>query len=376
MEERYSYIWNASGIINGTNQDEVVIVGNHRDAWIVGGAGDPNSGSAVVIEVAKAFGKLLATGWKPTRTIVLASWDGEEYGTIGSTEWVEEYLPWLTEAAVTNINIDIACSGPWPYVDATPDLHAIATAIMKKIVYPIKEETEQTMYDAWYEYLEGEFGILGSGSDFATFLHQGISAIDFGAGGGPKDPIWHYHSNFDSYHWMSTLGDPGFVTHKAIGQFLALLLYHLVSDEVLPLDPAGYGPALEEYFVTLNETVISANATVDLSELSDAIGVFTSYATQFEALRAFAISSNNSDLIKVANLKAKDFSRGFVSQGGLPEREFYKHAIFAPGIDTGYAPVTFPGVTEAVEAGDFELAQTWVEKTSKAVLVAANILKT
>jgi len=232
------------------------------------------------------------------------------------------------------------------------------------------------MYDVWYDFLDGEFGVLGSGSDFATFLHQGISAIDFGASGGPEDPIWHYHSNFDSYHWMSTLGDPGFVTHRSIGQFLALLLYHLVNDDVVPLDPSAYGPALEEYFEELNETVAAANATVDLSELSDAISAFKSYANQFEALRSFAISSEDAELIKVTNLKAKDFSRGFVSQGGLPDREFYKHLIFAPGIDTGYAPVTFPAVTEAVEAGDLELAQTWVGKTAKAILVAGDILKT
>ncbi|KAF2498023.1 N-acetylated-alpha-linked acidic dipeptidase-like protein 2 [Lophium mytilinum] len=376
MEEKYTYIWNAIGIINGTNEDEVVIVGNHRDAWIVGGAGDPNSGSAVIIELSKAFGKLLATGWKPARTIILASWDGEEYGTVGSTEWVEEYVPWLTEAAVTNINVDIATSGPYPYIDATPDLHAIATTIMKKIIYPVKGVTNRTFYDVWYDFLDGEFGVLGSGSDFATFLHKGISAIDFGANGGPEDPIWHYHSNFDSYHWMSTLGDPGFVTHRSIGQFLALLLYHLVNDDVLPLTPADYTPALEEYFSDLKETVAEANSTVNLSELSDAIATFKNYSSQFEELRAFAVSSSDSDLIKVTNTKAKDFSRGFVSQGGLPEREFYQHLIFAPGIDTGYAPVTFPAVTEAVEAGDLELAQKWVGKTAKAILVAADVLKT
>jgi N-acetylated-alpha-linked acidic dipeptidase len=83
MEDKYTPIWDAIGIINGTNEDEVIIVGNHRDAWILGGAADPNSGSAVLVELAKAFGKLTATGWKPTRTIVLASWDAEEYGLVG-----------------------------------------------------------------------------------------------------------------------------------------------------------------------------------------------------------------------------------------------------------------------------------------------------
>ena len=86
-------IWDVIGIINGTLSDEVVILGNHRDAWIAGGAGDPNSGSAALNEVIRSFSAALASGWKPLRTIVFASWDGEEAGLLGSTEWVEEYIP-------------------------------------------------------------------------------------------------------------------------------------------------------------------------------------------------------------------------------------------------------------------------------------------
>jgi len=111
MKGNTSTIWDAVGIINGTSQDEVIVLGNHRDAWIIGGAGDPNSGSAVMIELSKAFGKLLATGWQPKRTIVLCSWDAEEYGLLGSTEFVEEYIPWLSNAAVSYLNIDVGTSG-------------------------------------------------------------------------------------------------------------------------------------------------------------------------------------------------------------------------------------------------------------------------
>lgn len=114
MEDNTTTIWDAIGIINGTSQDEVIIIGNHRDAWIVGGAADPNSGSAILIELSKAFGKLAATGWKPKRTIVLASWDAEEYGLLGSTEFVEEYLPWISGAVVSYLNIDVGASGPNP----------------------------------------------------------------------------------------------------------------------------------------------------------------------------------------------------------------------------------------------------------------------
>ncbi|OAK98236.1 N-acetylated-alpha-linked acidic dipeptidase-like protein 2 [Phaeosphaeriaceae sp. SRC1lsM3a] len=376
MNDTYGTIWDAVGIINGTNADEVVIVGNHRDAWIVGGAADPNSGSAVLIELAKAFGKLTATGWKPKRTIVLCSWDAEEYGLVGSTEWMEEYIPWLKNAAVSYLNIDVAVSGPIPDISATPDLHTISTSLMKKIVYPYRGATDLTLYDVWM-HEGGSVGVLGSGSDYTAFLHRGIASIDMGAGGGPNDPVYPYHSNYDSYAWMERFGDPGFHTHKAMGQYLTLLLYHMVSDDVLPLEPSGYVSELEKYFQELNSTISGTNYTIDLSALTDAISTFSSAADEFAALRDQAVQTKDAALLTVQNHKARDFSRGFTSQGGLPTREFYQHTIFAPGRDTGYAPVTFPGITESITFDeDQDLAQEWVEKTAAAILVAASILKT
>jgi N-acetylated-alpha-linked acidic dipeptidase len=376
MEDTYSTIWDAVGIINGTNQDEVILVGNHRDAWIVGGAADPNSGSAVLIELAKAFGKLTETGWKPTRTIVLCSWDAEEYGLVGSTEWVEEYIPWLKTAAVSYLNIDVAVSGPIPDLSATPDLHNVSVELMKKIMWPYRGATDLTMYDVWNEEV-GEVGVLGSGSDYTAFLHRGIASIDMGAGGGPDDPVYPYHSNYDSYHWMSTFGDPGFIHHKAIGQYLTLLLYHMSSDAALPLQPADYVSELNSYLTDLEDTIASTNGTLDLSELTAAIATFEASAEQYNALRDSAISTSDADLLTVTNQKARDFSRGFTSQGGLPGREFFQNLLFAPGLDTGYAPVTYPGITESITfRGNFTQAQEFVGKTASAILSAADILKT
>lgn len=187
---------------------------------------------------------------------------------------------------------------------------------MKKIVWPYRNTTDRTLYDVWSEEV-GEFGVLGSGSDYTSFLHRGIASIDMGAGGGPDDPIYHYHSNYDSYHWMSTFGDPGFIHHKAIGQYLTLLLYHMSNDAVLPLEPADYVPELNTYFSELKDTVSSSNGTLDLSALEDAITTFETSAKEFNALRDWAISTNNTELITVQNHKARDFSRGFTSQGGL-----------------------------------------------------------
>lgn len=373
MRDEITWIWDAIGIINGTNEDEVIVVGNHRDAWIIGGAADPNSGTAAIIELAKAFGALLKTGWKPRRTIVLASWDAEEYGLLGSTEWVEEYIPWLSKSAVAYLNIDVAVSGPNPDLSATPELHEIATQVMKKVVYPYRGYTNLTLYDVWYSLTEGQIGVLGSGSDYTSFLHNGISSLDVGAGGGPTDPIYHYHSNYDSFHWMSTFGDPGFVSHKVMGQFLTLLTYRLATDGIIPFDVENYGVEMTLYLDSLAEDIASANAadTVDLSPLESAIATFNASAA---ALTALIDAASTDQEISLVNAKLRDFSRGFVSQGGLPTREFYKHVVFAPGLDTGYAPVIWPGVTEAVDAGNFTLANTWVQKSARAVEAAAAIL--
>ncbi|GME48237.1 putative glutamate carboxypeptidase protein [Neofusicoccum parvum] len=376
MEEKITPIWDAIGIINGTNADETIIIGNHRDAWIIGGAADPNSGSAVLVELSKAFGKLLAAGWKPRRNIVLASWDAEEYGLYGSTEWVEEYIPWLADTSVAYLNIDVGASGPRPDFSATPELHTIATEIMKKVLWPYAGtgELNQTLYDTWFGESEGEFGVLGSGSDYTSFLHNGISSIDLGAGGGPNDPIYHYHSNYDTYHWMISYGDPGFVVHKAIGQFLTLLAYHLADDPVIPFDIPNYTTQLRLYYDELNTTVAEAGATLDLTPLADAIDTFEASANAIDAVATEAKQTGDEVLVSRVNTKFREFQRGFTSQGGLPDRQFFKHVVFAPGIDTGYAPVTYPGVTEAVDGGNLTLAASEVLRAAAGIERAAAIL--
>jgi N-acetylated-alpha-linked acidic dipeptidase len=223
----------------------------------------------------------------------------------------------------------------------------------------------------------GEIDTLGAQSDYTAFVHRaGISAIDMGTTRAPLDPIYHTHSNFDSYHWMTKFADPGFVMHKAIGQFLTLMLYHLVDDDVVPLEPANYGVEMRAWLGELEGVVKEVNATamIDLGELEDSVAVFEDAARKFNAARDMAVSSNSSLVIRELNHKARDIGSGFVSQGGLPGREFYRHLVFAPGVDTGYAPVTYPGVTEAVAAGNLTLAKEFVAKTAKAILAAADIL--
>ncbi|KAH7141518.1 hypothetical protein B0J13DRAFT_503917 [Dactylonectria estremocensis] len=376
--EKIAPIHNVIGVINGTNPDETIIIGNHRDTWMVGGNGDPNSGSAILVELTRALNKLRETGWQPKRNIVLASWDAEEWGLIGSVEWVEEHVNWIKESVVAYLNIDVAVSGPRPNLAATPELHTLATETMKKVIHPNFGGYNISLYDAWYEESGGVVEVLGSGSDFTGFLHNGVSSFDVGSSGGPNDPIWHYHSNYDTYHWMSTFGDPGFHVHASQGQYLALVAYHLASDDVLPIDTQNYAVELRAYYDDLVEYDGEEGADLDLSELDEAIKYFKENSDAVKALESSAIANQDDALKTLVNHKYRDFQRGFVSQGGLPNREFYKHVATAPGLDTGYAAVTFPGITEGIQYaknGNFSVAQEWVGRTARGIVVAANILK-
>lgn len=376
MQDNITTIWDAIGVINGTSQDEVIVIGNHRDAWIIGGAADPNSGTAVIVELSKAFGKLLATGWKPKRTIVLCSWDAEEYGLLGSTEFVEEYIPWLSGAAMSYLNIDIGTAGPNPGISATPDLHHIAIETMKKVVYDnYRGHDNLTLYDVW-QGLGGEVGVLGSGSDYTAFVHSGISSIDMNANPGPTDAVYHYHSNYDSFHWMSTFGDVGYNTHKVMCRYLTLLAYELATREIVPLDVANYGVEMTSYLTALEGTVKAGGSnysSLDLSPIESAIQTFNKSASAIAKL--IASSSSDAQMIRLINAKLRDYQRGFVSQGGLPNRQYYKNVVFAPGLDTGYAPVTFGGVTEAITFyKNVSMAEDWISRTAKAIERAAAVL--
>jgi N-acetylated-alpha-linked acidic dipeptidase len=300
-----------------------------------------------------------------------------EYGLLGSTEWVEEYIPWLSSSAVAYLNIDVAVSGPDPSISATPDLHDIAISTMKKILFPYHYSRPEgglsnvTLYDVWSEANPSGPGVLGSGSDYTAFLHNGISCIDMGSDQGRGDPIYHYHSNYDTFNWMSTFADPDFLYHKAMGQYLTLLTYHMASDDIAPLNPVTYGAEMTKYLNTLTTLLTTTNTSLDLSPLVSAIESFNSSAAAFSSSIA---SASTPAEINTVNSKLRAFSRGFVSQGGLPTREFYKHVVFAPGVDTGYAPVTWPGITEAVDGGDLELAREWVGKSARGVRRAGDIL--
>lgn len=393
--------WDVIGIINGSISDEVIIVGNHRDAWIVGGAGDPNSGSAVINEVIRSFGEALKKGWKPLRTIVFASWDGEEYGLLGSTEWVEEYLPWLSHANVAYLNVDVGVRGQDFHASAAPLLNSIIHDVTAQILSPNQTVKGQTVYDTW----DKKINTLGSGSDYTAFQDfAGIPSIDFGFGAGSKDPVYHYHSNYDSFHWMTEFGDPGFVYHRTMSQILALATAKLADEPVLSFEAATYATALDKYVSRVEEKLAAAVIQSEPTDKDEIIAMRGSVIRQeteatgevdgfrrslvklHEAIEGLVTESSKLDAkkadlqkevseeipwwkwpkklrlgyeIRKVNTKYKYLDRDFIYPEGLDGRPWFKHIVFAPGLWTGYAGAVYPGLVESIDAKNYTNAIRW-----------------
>ncbi|TLD33032.1 hypothetical protein PspLS_01414 [Pyricularia sp. CBS 133598] len=424
-EQKYitTPIWNVIGVINGTIEDEVIVVGNHRDAWIIGGAGDPNSGSAVINEVIRSFGKALESGWKPLRTIVFASWDGEEYSLIGSTEWVEQYLPWLTKVNVAYINTDVAVAGPNFKASGAPLLDQLLYEITAQVQSPNQTVKGSTVRDVW----DGRISTIGSGSDFTAFQDfAGIPCVDIGFSAHPNDAVYHYHSNYDSFYWMQNFGDPGFVYHRTMAQILGLVVAKLADKPVIQFGVKNYADKLMGYIDKVEDKLNAAMAGITLesqpdlspeqhlfelraSHHADTIqqkGSAESFKRELTRLREAADKFSRrakavDDLadklrkrvedelpwwqwpakiklgwdIRKLNNKLKVIERQFLYAKGLDGRSWFKSVIFAPGLWTGYAGAVFPGLQESIDSRDFENAIRWVDIIEDCIYKAANVLR-
>ncbi|RZC68516.1 hypothetical protein C5167_031747 [Papaver somniferum] len=277
-----SKIENVIAEIEGVEEpDRFVILGNHRDAWTFG-AVDPNSGTAALLDVARRLGKMQKTGWRPRRTIILCNWDAEEYGLIGSTEWVEENREMLASRAVAYLNMDCAVSGPGFQASATPQLEELLKEVAQQV--PDPDNSSQTIYDSWtgskgspttfdchiIDFLKNEsvnpdifvlkFGRLGGGgSDYAPFVqHVGVSAIDMLFGGG--HPV--YHSMYDDFTWMRKFGDPMFQRHVAAASIWGLVALRLADDEFLPFNYLSYANELQRSTKELEDQLLGKNVSL------------------------------------------------------------------------------------------------------------------
>lgn len=279
-------IYNVLGRITGLEQpDKKIIVGNHRDAWCLGGA-DPGGATAVFLELVQVFGELRSLGWRPLRTIEFASWDGEEYNLIGSTEHVENELEALRRDAYAYVNVDVAVSGTEFRASASPLYERILLQILGRTADPVANQTLRGVWESKKKRVEG----LGAGSDYVAFQDiAGTSSIDIGFTGEP----YPYHSCYDNFEWMARFGDPGFLYHRTLGEVWALLILALADSPILPFDMEAYAAYVSTYVSDLENYAKSKNAPmnppppekpgpyVNLKPLYDAATAFRENAAQF-----------------------------------------------------------------------------------------------
>ncbi|SPE22491.1 Glutamate carboxypeptidase II [Candidatus Sulfotelmatomonas gaucii] len=373
-------IWDVIGRIKGAQEpDEAVIVGNHRDAWVYG-AVDPNSGTAAMLEAVHGLGDLAQQGWRPKRTIIFCSWDAEEEGLIGSTEWVEQQAQALDQA-VAYFNVDVGVSGPNFSAAAVPSLKEFVRNITREVPSPMAG----TVFDQWRTNRsagnehrasnappeksdEVHVGDLGSGSDFTPFLqHAGVPSTDVTSGG----PYGVYHSTFDDFAWFTQNADPHFLNLQEMARVLGLETMRMADADVLPYDYVAYAHAISAYIGAAKQKAADAGiSSLDFAPAEAAVARFAAAAQQVHAVE----SAPSGDLAKL-NLALRQTETALLSPDGLPNRPWFRHTIYAPGEYTGYAAVVIPGVNEAIDVKNASLAAQQLQVLADALDRAAGVLE-
>ena len=385
QDYRYWTIWNVIGKVKGTKYpDEWVVLGNHRDAWVYG-AVDPNSGTAAMLEAVHGIGDLLRSGWKPDRTIVFASWDAEEEGLIGSTEWGEEHEKDLAHA-VAYFNLDVAVSGSNFGASAVPSLKGFVRDVTKVVPSP----KGGMLYNVWKDERMGRpvtdrrqgnrgpnaqvendvpVGDLGSGSDYSVFIqHLGIPSTDMSSSGS----YGVYHSAFDNFNWFKKFGDPTFVYEQEMARVFGIEALHMAAADVLPYDYELYGKEIGVYIENSRDKatrVLGASAP-DFTKASEAAKRFMNAGAKILAIQKEP--PPDPDKLNQVLIAAE---RALLSPQGLPNRPWFRHMIYAPGQYTGYAAVVIPGVNESIDAKDAQLTTAQLQVLTDALNRAAGVLE-
>lgn len=381
-------IWDVVGTIDGTDlaeQDNWVVAGNHRDAWVFG-AVDPNSGTAAMLETVHGLGELLRQGWKPRRKIVICSWDAEEEGLIGSTEWVEQHAKPLAHA-VAYFNTDVGVSGPNFNASAVPSLKQFVRDVTMRVASP----RGGTVYEQWQRSQAEErprqgsaspnqiavnagqtpasvyVGDLGSGSDYTPFIqHLGVPSTDIGSEG----PYGVYHSAFDNYNWFIRNADPTFVYEQQQARVFGLEILHMADADVLPYDDKSYGAEIVGYLSTARRQAEARHLQLNFAPAEAA-------AHRFQQAGMTALAQQQSEPANAAalNQSLRAAETALLNDAGLPRRPWFKHTIYAPGEFTGYEAVVIPGVTEGISEADAARAQSQLAVLTNALNRAAETLE-
>jgi N-acetylated-alpha-linked acidic dipeptidase len=361
-DDKVRTIQTVIGTIRGTERpDELVILGNHRDAWQYGGV-DPSSGSASMMDLARSLGALARGGARPKRSIVFASWDAEEFTLTSSTEWGEQFESMLKDKAIAYVNVDSSTSGPNFTAAAVPSLNRFIEEAAATVKDPLAGvslvEARRQSVDRQQGSLPNAGGLdlvnnrLGSGSDYTVFLNfLGVSVIDMSFDG----PYGVYHSQYDNHQWVARIGDPGFRYHEAMTKLWGVMGLRLANADAVPLDYRPYASRIGEFAGELEKKWAdrpdkSGDAAPAFSALTTAVAALAAAADTAFAEQSRALTAGDRAALAASNTRLLQAERALLDPAGIPGRPWYRHQIYAPKFT--YAPELLPGVAEAVATGD------------------------
>ena len=372
------YYVSEARIRGSESPDEWVILGNHRDAWVFG-AVDPSSGTASMLELTRSLGQLLKQGIRPKRSLVICSWDGEEYALTGSTEWGEQYADELKEKAVAYLNVDEATSGKDFQGDAVGSLAPLLVEVTRTLPAP----SGKMLYDEWkisrqYELHDGPISDselantrIGSGSDHTVFLNfLGIPTVGLTFVG----PYGVYHSMYDDFYWMNHFGDPGYRYHALMAQLWGVMALRLANADILPFDFASYGANIQRFISSL-DSATHLSTKIDLVPLQDRVAAFEAAGRELNESVSRAISRGHLNAAETdrINEELMQVERNWCNPAGIPGRPWWKHSLY--GARYTYAHLELPGLTEASEASDWARASEQAKVLESALTKNTELLQ-
>jgi N-acetylated-alpha-linked acidic dipeptidase len=355
--------------------DEWVLLGNHHDAWEYGGV-DPSSGTASMMELTRALGAMLKNGFRPKRTLIFCSWDGEEIGLTGSTEWGEQFADDLQKKLIAYINVDSSASGPNFEGGAVGSL----APMLVETSYSISDPSGTSLHDAWMKSTAASRKDeknkqppkddnlantrLGSGSDhtvFLNFLGRPVITLDF------DGPYGVYHSIYDNFYWMNHFGDPGYKYHATMSALWGVTALRLAQADILPFDFAFYGRTLNDFIDDLKKNPRYDANKIKLDNLQKSAATFEAAGKNVKTLLEHVVASGKIDTQTADpyNQSILKVESNWLYPDGIPGRPWFKHLLYCARYT--YAHLELPGLTEAIEAQNWEEAQRQSEILGKAI---------
>jgi N-acetylated-alpha-linked acidic dipeptidase len=326
-------LYNVIATIPGKDDPEQwVLYGNHHDAWN-NGAMDPVSGAVVVLETGRTLARLVSDGWRPRRTIKLALWDAEEFGLVGSTEWVEKHKDELRNSPLY-LNTDTNGTGTLS-AGGSPSLEIFLSQVLRDTRQPGAETSvleNRPIRDG--KPVPFRLAPLGAGSDYVAFIHHaGVPSINAGFGG-EVGTGGIYHSVYDSFEWYTHFSDRDFLHGRALAQVYTAALLRMAEASILPFEYTAVVRSVEEWMKDLPK--------LDLTEVVSEVQALKSAAAKFES--KYTASSANAKQVNAAILAAE---RALLADSGLEGRPWYRNHLMAPGVYTGYSAKTLPAIRDS-----------------------------